>query len=624
MLSRQFFSGVIVFALSAWIVFSQASVLSAANGYSEDEDGMEVLTRGPIHEAFADVSADETQPVMMTSRPVPDPIQEVPPDYRPEGENVQWIPGYWSWDDDRNDFIWVSGVWRDVPPGQQWTPGYWMSADGRNQFVSGYWTDTHPAETVYLPPPPEPPQMAPGSPAYSSDNFWIDGHWLWSNNRYVWQAGYWLRQRPEMVWVPAHYVWTPRGYIFVRGYWDYQIVRRGVMFAPRYYSRPTYRRPHYHYTPSIVLDLDSILLSLFIRRDHHHYYFGDYYDVRYERRGYLPWYSKHATKHGYDPCYRSYRWYRSRDDKHWERDYHEQFQYRRDHREARPPVVYRPTGRKDYDRSRSEKNHMIGRPLEEVVESRSYHTGFTRLEPDHKQDFQERGRKVSASRMERRTAEMAPEKKRKSLRDKDNGNPEAMNISSSPVIGTSGQSSSDEPRKSTFQEKRRIRPDQQTMSESRYYQERKQPRQTEDGRSVQPRIPRSKREVMAVDNQPEIQPEAAQPRRTFRREPRNEEYRMTDHSYENSERRRPETSREQNRVQNQVKQQKRQPVEVEEGRRAPSQRRAERQNYESDRVKNQSGEQPRGKKKVKLPVNPEEQVLEQGVVPVDGQGGSGQ
>lgn len=33
----------------------------------------------------------------------------LPPDQKPEGDDVAWIPGYWAWDDERNDFLWVSG-----------------------------------------------------------------------------------------------------------------------------------------------------------------------------------------------------------------------------------------------------------------------------------------------------------------------------------------------------------------------------------------------------------------------------------------------------------------------------------------------------------------------------------
>jgi len=272
--------------------FLQTGITSAANESIVDDQGIEVLTRGPIHEAFADVSVDEVQPESVAPRNVPDPIDELPPDFRPEGDHVEWIPGYWSWDEDRNDFIWVSGIWRDIPPGRQWIPGYWMPVEGGNQYISGYWEDTNQTEMEYLPPPPKPLQAGPSSPSMSPQNIWIDGHWVWIQNRYAWQSGYWLEQRPDMVWVPAHYVWSPRGHIFVRGYWDYRFDRRGVMFAPRYYAQPTYRNHDYSYTPRIVLNINAIFLSLFIRSDSHHYYFGDYYDDRYERRGFV----RHAIR----------------------------------------------------------------------------------------------------------------------------------------------------------------------------------------------------------------------------------------------------------------------------------------------------------------------------------------
>jgi len=384
--------------LSRWCIITltilvsfvfHGAVTAAEYGANTSAEGMEILTRGPIHEAFAEVSVDEAKPEMVISRSVPDPINEIPPDYRPEGNNVQWIPGYWSWDDDQNDFIWVSGVWRDLPPGRQWVPGSWVTVAGGNQYVSGYWTEPRQAETVYLPPPPEPPPTAPGVPSYASDTIWVDGHWLWAHNGYVWQAGYWLRQRPEMAWIPAHYVWTPRGYIFVPGYWDYQLVRRGVMFAPRYYSRPIYRNHDYYYTPSIIIDIDAIFLSLFIRPHHHHYYFGDYHDVRYERRGYLPWYSKHATRHGYDPYYRSYRWHQSRHDDRWEHKYRQQYAYRREHREARPPVFYRSKDRNEFVRQQGEKKQTLGRPFARDDQKDDSTMHYTRSRPDDKKDYRQ-------------------------------------------------------------------------------------------------------------------------------------------------------------------------------------------------------------------------------------------
>src|SRR5437899_766287 len=97
--------------------------------------GVEVMTRGPIHEAFATPTTppEPTQPI--PKRP-PAPITELPPDEKPEG-NVLWIGGYWAWDEDRNDFLWVSGIWRAVPPGRQWVAGYWREQGDNWQWAPG-------------------------------------------------------------------------------------------------------------------------------------------------------------------------------------------------------------------------------------------------------------------------------------------------------------------------------------------------------------------------------------------------------------------------------------------------------------------------------------------------------
>jgi|GEM_PF-1592622 len=423
---------VIAFLIMASL-FVQAGIATAADESSANEQGMEVLTRGPIHEAFADVSVDEAHPGSVISRSVPEPINEIPPEFRPEGDHVEWISGYWSWDDDQNDFIWVSGIWRDVPPGRQWIPGYWMAVAGGNQYISGFWTDIEQKETVYLPPPPTPLQTGPSSPSASLYQEWIAGHWVWIDGRYAWQAGYWLDERPNMVWIPAHYVWTPRGFVFVRGYWDYHFARRGVLFAPRYYARPFYRNHGYYYTPRIVLDIDTIYLSLFIRRSSHHYYFGDYYDDRYVRRGFHPWHSAHATRYGYDPYYRSYRLYRLRRDSHWEHNYHQHFQYRHDHREARPPIVYRSATHHYFDRSHGPASQSIGRPLAEVVKNRTRTVRFTRLTENHRREYQARDRKLSTYQGERRKLEMTPDHGKRSRHSMNIKKPVQARMPASPI-----------------------------------------------------------------------------------------------------------------------------------------------------------------------------------------------
>src|SRR5439155_23084190 len=78
--------------------------------FSQDPDvprGVEVQARGPIHEAFATPTA-EAKPTYGVPKKPPAPIEEMPPEERPEGDAV-WIGGCWAWGDDRAEVLWVSG-----------------------------------------------------------------------------------------------------------------------------------------------------------------------------------------------------------------------------------------------------------------------------------------------------------------------------------------------------------------------------------------------------------------------------------------------------------------------------------------------------------------------------------
>src|SRR5215471_9718637 len=61
--------------------------------------GIEVLARGPVHEAFASPAGDPIPTKPVAKKP-PKPLDEMPPAEKPEG-NVVWIGGYWAFDDDR-------------------------------------------------------------------------------------------------------------------------------------------------------------------------------------------------------------------------------------------------------------------------------------------------------------------------------------------------------------------------------------------------------------------------------------------------------------------------------------------------------------------------------------------
>src|SRR5688500_14899848 len=78
-----------------------AEAVAAPDG----QDGMQVLEQGPVHEAFAEPVVLEAAKRIVIDRAPPEVINELPPDVRAEGNNVQWISGYWMWSDQQNDFI---------------------------------------------------------------------------------------------------------------------------------------------------------------------------------------------------------------------------------------------------------------------------------------------------------------------------------------------------------------------------------------------------------------------------------------------------------------------------------------------------------------------------------------
>jgi hypothetical protein len=55
---------------------------------TEVNDGMEVLTRGPVHEAFAETVTFDPEPGIVTPKMPPAAIEELPPEQRPEGTNI--------------------------------------------------------------------------------------------------------------------------------------------------------------------------------------------------------------------------------------------------------------------------------------------------------------------------------------------------------------------------------------------------------------------------------------------------------------------------------------------------------------------------------------------------------
>ncbi len=320
-----------------------------------DASGGQVLTQGPVHEAFATPVVHDPKASPAVNKQPPDPIQEMPPDQKPSGQNIQWIPGYWAWDVTRNDYLWVSGVWREPPPGTQWVPGYWNSADGGFQWVPGAWMPvasgqapqsgqpSPQAQGTYLPPPPGSLEAGPNSPQPGPNVVWTPGYWTWQGGGYAWRPGFWAAVQTNWIWMPPHYVWTPSGYLFVPGYWDLPVANRGLMFAPVYYPQPVYVQPGYVFTPQISIVGSAVTANLFVQASTNQYVFGNYYEQSYVGLGIVPWFSFSVSVGRpvyYDPLFSYYSVVYVRQNPRWAVQVREAYRLRRENVALRPPVTY--------------------------------------------------------------------------------------------------------------------------------------------------------------------------------------------------------------------------------------------------------------------------------------------
>src|SRR5271157_4581081 len=431
--------------IPAWTAFLAVLVLSsglaepgaagqppdagAAGGSDQDP---QVLTRGAVHEAFAAPVPGSPTPGQVIPKEPPAAIEEMPPDQKPSGANVQWIPGYWSWDQGRTDFVWISGVWREPPPGRQWVPGYWHQVDGGFQWVPGAWVPvpqpqgggagpaSGPAtQASYMPAPPASLETGPNSPQPGPGVFWSPGSWYWQENRYVWRPGFWAAVQPNWVWIPPHYVWTPGGYLFVEGYWDLPLANRGLMFAPVYYPQPVYLQPAYVYTPTITIATGGLVANLFVQPGYGHYCFGDYYDRTYIGVGIFPWFSftyvsGPARSAYYDPIFTFYASVNVSRDPGWITRVRQEYIVRRDNVAMRPPQTYieqtRIIERNVTMTGRARQSGAeLARPIHELARQGEANGGMRmeRLSDSARNQWRQRGTELAQFRQERLRQEHA-------------------------------------------------------------------------------------------------------------------------------------------------------------------------------------------------------------------------
>jgi hypothetical protein len=320
------------------LLFAALNAVPAAA--QQTQPGVEILSRGPVHEAYAQPYAPDATATPPAPKAPPPPIAELPPDNKPEGPNVQWVSGYWSYDDERRDFIWVSGSWRAPPPGREWRDGQWVQDADGYRWVHGYWdaTDAGRAAQTLPAPPPESLEQGASSPAPDGNSIYVPGNWVVAGSGYQWRPGYWTAGSDDWVWCPDQYYWTPSGYSYVPGYWDYPVAYRGELYAPVAFDSAVYATPGFSYCPSFVIGYGGLLHSLFVRPGYGSYYFGDYYSRNYHSAGYYPWFSYGSSHRRYDPLWTYHNWYYPRHgDANWSNQYHSAYNARVGGAAPRPP-----------------------------------------------------------------------------------------------------------------------------------------------------------------------------------------------------------------------------------------------------------------------------------------------
>jgi hypothetical protein len=380
-----------VVILSSLICGAGAAPTIAATEPLVPDDGS-VLTRGPIHEAFAQQTEEVLKPGATAPKQPPDPIEEIPPEAKPEGEGVEWIPGYWHWDEERSGFIWISGVWRVVPAGMRWVPGYWTLLDGRYRRVPGMWVSAEAAELAYQPQPPESVEIGPSSNRPSEDCFWVPGCWVYQSTRYCWRPGYWTPFLANRVWIPSYYSWSPGGYVFVDGYWDYPFAARGTLFCPVYFGVHHYTRPSFCYRPCVVLSAADVFVHLFIRPGCSSYYFGDYYSYRHGLRPYYPWFEFRQCGRRYDPFYTHFACSDHRQGTVTLTRYRGLFDYYSQHTDYRPCRTLADQRRFGADHGhRGEQDHfLLAQRLDEVKSRTDLPQRWQPVEDKHREELSRR------------------------------------------------------------------------------------------------------------------------------------------------------------------------------------------------------------------------------------------
>ena len=261
-------------------------------------------------------------------------------------------------------------------------PGYWAPV---KEARSGFRAFGEGRPNRGLPTAPEPLEAGPSSPAPTPDTMVTrlrSGQTRYDSSGSGWCSN--LTGFGRLYYVDAERLCACAGVLGLRHR------SCGVMFAPLITgSRST--RPNYYHSPNTIITSSpsdrpfrqrnraSITMAITSRR--------------YEE-GLLSVVSKQVMRYGDDPIYTHYRSGQLRRDPDWDVHIDEQYKYRREHVDARPPqTLALQVNIINHQRAGVPENLVIGRSLAEAIQSETQPVRFTPVNMDERKQSKQ-GHKV--------------------------------------------------------------------------------------------------------------------------------------------------------------------------------------------------------------------------------------
>ena len=281
-----------------------------SNATATADPNVEVMTRGPVHEAYAvPVSAGQTAGVIVPKQP-PAPIEEVPPDMKPEGAERRLDSRLLELGRRTQGFH--LGQRRVARAAARLPLDARLLAGGAGPGVPvGFrLLDAGPCAKKRPIMPSRHKASRPGPPVRRPART-ISGSPATGNGRGpLCLAARLLGGAASPIGSGCRRLITG-----VRGAGSMCLAIGIIRWSAAGWSfRPSISRPVAVYRPAVCLDVGVFSFSLFCRPGYGHYYFGDYYDDRYVAFGIRPWFYFNSPRYGYDPLFGYYRWYH---EAHW-------------------------------------------------------------------------------------------------------------------------------------------------------------------------------------------------------------------------------------------------------------------------------------------------------------------